>query len=329
MDCSYIPITDFYRHCLPAARENGYRYVMCLLSREADIDNLYETLKKQWHSLDDLTGKDFLFMFAGKYEEHDYNSFINHDVGYGNYGRGENYALANEYIRVMNKERVLNLNVYKDKRPQHWKGRYRPDMPYNFEERENRGRFTDELPETQTKAITELKCYFGLEEYDIPCIVFTNLYNGQNTVLSFNSNNIYAIIKSVCLDIERIFSTIDDLAEEIVRYEKLKQSKHFENYTKMKQYHNELMELSEILIDEPRQKLIECMETLTLGNEFFGNIICRAINPYVKLVKSNEGSDIEALEKLINLEEPKHSQDNLKRLYKRADEIIANANKSR
>ena len=320
MDCSYIPIIDFYKHCLPAAKASGYRYVMCLLSREADIDNLYETLKKQWHSLDDLTGKDFLFMFAGNYKSHDYDSFINCDDGWNT-----SYALANEHMHLMNKENSLSLYVAKDKRQEHWKGRYQPHMPYSFDERESRGRFTDELPETQTKAITELKRYFGLEEYDIPCIVFTNLYNGRNTVLRFNSENLYAIIKSVCLELEKLFLTIDALVEEIERYKMLKQSKQFDNYAKTKQYYNELMELSEILIDEPRQKLLECMETLTLGNEFFGNIICRGLNPYVKLAKGNDDCDTVAFEKLANLEEPKHSQDNLKRLYKRADEIISNA----
>ena len=327
MDCSYIPITDFYKHCLPAAKENGYRYVMCLLSREADVDDLYETLKKQWYSLDDLTGKDFLFMFAGKYEAHDYNSFIEHDVKYGSYGRGENYALANEYIRVMNKEKPLRLTVNKDERRQHWKGRYNPDMPYNFDGRESRGRYTDELPETQTKAITDLKYLFELSEYDIPCIVFTNLYNGQNTVLRFNSSNLYSVVKSVCLELERLFSTIDALAEEIEKYKRLKQSGYYDNHIKIQRYYSELMELSEILADEPRRKLRDCMETLTLGDEFFGNIVCRVLNPFVKLSKENENADVEAIEKLIRHEEPEHSLENLNRLYKRADEIIASANR--
>jgi len=324
MDCSYIPIVDFYKHCLPAAKENGYRYVMCLLSREADIDNLYENLKKQWHSLDDLTGKDFLFMFAGKYQAHDYDSFIKHDVKYGDYGR-TNYALANEHISVMSKGKSLQFTVNKDERRQHWKGRYRPDMPYNFEERENRGRYTDELPETQTRAITDLKNYFSLSEYDIPCIVFTNLYNGQNTVLRFNNENLYSVVKNICLELERLFSTIDALAEEVEKYKNLKQSRYYDNHIKIQRYYSELMELTEILADEPRRKLHDCMKTLTFGDEFFGNVVCRILNPYVKLSKENEGVDIEAIEKLIKNEEPGHSHENMNRLYRRADEIIANA----
>jgi hypothetical protein len=198
-------------------------------------------------------------------------------------------------------------------------------MPYNFEECESRGRYTDELPETQTKAITELKRYFNLSEYDVPCIVFTNLNNGRNTVLRFNNENLYSVVKNVCLELERLFSTIDDLAEEIERYKKLKQSRYYDNHIKIQRYYSELMELTEILADEPRQKLRKCMETLTFGDEFFGNVVCRILNPYVKLSKENEGVDVEAIEKLIKAEEPGHLQENMNRLYKRADEIIATA----
>jgi len=299
---------------------------MCLLSREADIDNLYKKLEKQWSSLDDLTGKDFLFMFAGKYKEHDYKSFINHSVKYNSYGRSDFYALANEHISVMNREKSLSLNVNKDERKSHWRGRYRPDMPYNFEGREERGRYTDDLPETQTKAITELKHFFKLSEHDIPCIVFTNLHNGVNTVLQFNNDNLYSVVKGVCSELERLFSTIDELSDSIRKYYKLKQSKFYDNHIKIQQYKGELLKLSELLADEPRRKLFECMSNFTHDNDYFGEMICRRLNPFVNMSKENVGVDTEAIEKLISGDEPGHSQKNLNRLYSRADEIIASFN---
>lgn len=60
------PIIDFYRHSLSAASKRGFLWVVTLLAREADVEGLYLNLRKSWTSLDSITGKYFLFIFAGK-----------------------------------------------------------------------------------------------------------------------------------------------------------------------------------------------------------------------------------------------------------------------
>jgi hypothetical protein len=300
---------------------------MCLIAREADIDCLYDNLKKQWHSLDDLTGKDFLFMFAGKCKDQHRDPHIYHSVKYGAYGRrNDNYALVNEHISIINGGERLSLNVKKDERKAHWHGRYESDMPYNFNEREERAHFTEDLPITQTKAINDLKIHFRLDEYDVPCIVFTNLYNGKNTILRFDTNNLYTLVKAVCTELEKLFSTIDSLAEELRMYKRLKQSRHIDNYINIQRLDKELRDLAEMLVEEHKVKLLECIESLSCDNGLFCALICNALNSYIRLSEDNKGVNTEMIERIIRLEEPERSQRNLKRLYERADEIIDSFN---
>ena len=66
MDFAKLPITEFYRHCLSGARSDGFKWVVSLLAREADVEGLYQNLRRAWLSLDSITGEYFLFIFAGK-----------------------------------------------------------------------------------------------------------------------------------------------------------------------------------------------------------------------------------------------------------------------
>jgi hypothetical protein len=60
-----MPLVDFYRNLLPAARARGFKIVLTALAREADSPSFYEDVKRYWSSLDDATGPDILFIFAG------------------------------------------------------------------------------------------------------------------------------------------------------------------------------------------------------------------------------------------------------------------------
>lgn len=79
MDFAPMPITMFYDQCLSGAKARGFNWVVSLIARESDVDNLYLNLKRSWESLDSITEKYFLFMFAGKEnltEEERWNSRI-------------------------------------------------------------------------------------------------------------------------------------------------------------------------------------------------------------------------------------------------------------
>ena len=65
MDIAKIPIVDFLRYCKEDAREQGYSWIVCILCRAGDCRYLYESIERDWRSLDSITGKSMLVLLAG------------------------------------------------------------------------------------------------------------------------------------------------------------------------------------------------------------------------------------------------------------------------
>jgi len=308
MERSYIPIKEFYEKCLPAAKANGYRYVVCLLARNTGVDALYETLKTQWVALDDVTGKDFLFLFAGKQIEDDVHSGITYEGAY-DYNDHINAVAYTEFIHILNKEPRLRWGSY-----------------YDFRKREERAKYTPDLPSEQTRHILELQRYFGLSRIDIPCLMFTNLYTGVNTRVAFEGYDLYGLMNGVLCELEKLFSVIDELSLKIQQYKDIRQSKVFCDYEKCNNLRAGLYRVAEMLLPEYRVKLIDCMESLVFGDGVVDEMFLKRLNAYVGLSKSIVNADIQAMDYIIGKNEPTHSQENLKRIYGQADNIIANCN---
>lgn len=97
MDFSTVPITQFYDKCLKGARNSGFKWVVSLIAREADVSGLYHNLKKSWYSLDSITNKYFLFVFAGKqnntFEDHWESRVVDESYDY--------IGVYNEYITFL------------------------------------------------------------------------------------------------------------------------------------------------------------------------------------------------------------------------------------
>ena len=84
MEIVNIPIVDFYKKCLDCAYERGFKWVLCLLAREADAEKFYGQIKEYWNSLHDLTGTEILFVFAGALKEEDeFSSISYHEQKHG------------------------------------------------------------------------------------------------------------------------------------------------------------------------------------------------------------------------------------------------------
>ena len=64
-----IPIVEYLETCSTAAFEQGFSYLIILLAREADAEKTYEQIQNAWDSLHDITGNNFLFLFAGPRED--------------------------------------------------------------------------------------------------------------------------------------------------------------------------------------------------------------------------------------------------------------------
>jgi len=240
MERAYVPMVKFYKRCLMAAKQNGYRYVICLLARESDIDNLYESVAKQWNSLDDLTGKEFLFLFAGKHIECDYHSDVSANSAYNNYSN------HNDYLHVLNSNPELTV-------------------PYDFRSREERAHFSDELPASQTKEISDLRRHFHLTENDIPCLVFTNLYTNVNMRVKISHHNLYNYIKQLYSSLEETFRAIDTLSERINGFCKLKQSKLVSVASKIRITMKELAESINTMESKDKEALSMSVKALQYG----------------------------------------------------------------
>ena len=299
MDRSYIPLTKFYEKCLPAAKNNGYKYVMCLLARDVGIDGLYSSLEQQWYALDDITGKDFLFMFTGKYNEDDYHSEVNCDY----------FVLRNEYAHIMNREPSLKLKP-----------------SYDFREREERGKFTPDLPMNHTRVVSALRKMFGLSENEIPCLVFTNLHNGKNVAVPFDGENIdlYDYFRHLYITIENDLVEINETIKQIIKLEKLA-AKLPSNIISLKE---ELYKIADTLTQEEKEYLLDCMNSLSqtqLEEErrkrLSGSIRVK-LGQYIDSMKKTFCFDSELVSLILQKSEPQSSQAKLDVLYDKVDEAI-------
>lgn len=283
MEIVNISIDNYYRKFIPCAKSKGYKWVVTLVAREADVEGLYNNLVKNWESLHSITGREMLFLCMGKSQD----SYIcDVEIPY--------QAEGNENIICLNtNERML----------------------YDFGKawRYDKERKLNNVAESQTQAVTKMKRLFGLKESSVPCLVlhslltnkkyikpipvgsgdiyqcyFKPLFNeleeileGENTCDSYNS--IEAIIKEskvytegellndgAVTNVEHIIAKIAQDIEEI------KQLKTIEEIEK-----DEIMQSLQVIIKELKKsnpdesKIDSCfkiLEKINVGKEFVDNI---------------------------------------------------------
>lgn len=197
MEIVNIPIVDFYKSCLDCAYERGFKWVLCLLAREADAEKTYRQIQRYWDSLHDLTGNQILFVFAGALkEESEYSSTLYHE---------------HETWRGI---RNITMHIV-DKNP--------PTIPYykypvrNFD-RHSFGAITA----NHTRSVSELRDYFGLSEKEIPSLVFTPTYRliqNEHIAVPLKGENIYQEIKELFGILE---SPLKELKTEKDNYDQIK-----------------------------------------------------------------------------------------------------------
>jgi len=187
MEIVGIPIKDFYKIALPAARESGFLWTITILAREANMEDFYYNLLKSWSSIDSITGKYFLFICAGKE-----NKIRIEYKRSGVKDQLSNYFIAhNKYIKFLNS----NVDLH------------RPNVKNKYY------KYLNGFKENQTMAVNELKEYFSIEEMQIPCLIFTKLYTEdyQNfKIVPIYGNDIYGYFK-------KIFNQIDPLLMEYTK----------------------------------------------------------------------------------------------------------------
>lgn len=179
-----IPITDYYRHCLQAAKNAGFKWMVSLVAYDAEREGLYRNLHRAWLSLDVITGKQVLFVVAGKENRtHDeqWKSRIN--------SLSERSAVYNDHVYFLNEEIELND--------------YLPDY-MRHSVRNERERTFDRVRGNQTRAVEELKEYFDISGRDIPCFIFVSLQNNEKHIVPIRkgANDVFGYFKNLFNQIE-------------------------------------------------------------------------------------------------------------------------------
>lgn len=274
MDILNRPIVDYYRESLKDARIRGFLWVITLIAREADIDDLYPDLCQSWDSLDSLTGKYFLFLLAGK-----------------------------EKLKQGDRARFGEINP----------GSKEGARFIDFDANRKRTDWVYRLRKNQTEVVHSLKEYFDLAESNIPCFVFTDLWSSdfENTCIPISGkkmigrhkNKIYEYLK------ERLFNRIGGLLKEYEnnrnRLKELQEQKEeleeksrhislgFEG--KILELQKELLLLAEKnIVDAKGRTLLSCINTLSYGS--FDRQLRGSLSRYIDWVKEyqkREGRDFD------------------------------------
>jgi len=267
MEITNIPITLFYEHCLSGARKSGFKWVVCLIAREADVEGLYINLHRSWVSLDSITGKYFLFIFAGKesntQEQREISKISDTNFNYVN--------IYNDYVHIVNQDIKLSSTFYSP---------WRNDYDVNAQK----------LHENQTLAVNSLRDYFSISEIEIPCLIFSSLFSKKNHIIPISGNDIYGYFKSIFNQIHTQLNTLNFLETKMNLLE-IEEHKlnieilncKFTDYEVIRALHDEL----NILANETNNSiLIDC-----IMNKYFRKLeqpVRGKLNKYIDLVKNYE-----------------------------------------
>ncbi|MFQ8981595.1 MAG: hypothetical protein ACLR6I_14550 [Waltera sp.] len=51
MQVTYIGLSEYFERCIPQAKREGYLFIISLIARYSDAQDLYEKLEKDWASM--------------------------------------------------------------------------------------------------------------------------------------------------------------------------------------------------------------------------------------------------------------------------------------
>lgn len=196
MDIAQIPIVNFLKYCKIGAREKGYSWIICILCRPGDCRSLYKSLERDWQSLDCITGKSMLLLLAGNEvgEERLYSPGL------------DKFCVTDKKIRYMKRYNPFATIIGNSDAIETDLSSVR----YNILKK-----YIPDVEKNQTDAIDSLRRYFGIREKDIPCLVYSPLYEDklpvQNIVVPFPEGNVdlYGYFK-------RLFNKITPLVDELL-----------------------------------------------------------------------------------------------------------------
>lgn len=290
MEIVNIPIVDFYKDCLDCAYERGFKWVLCLLAREADAEKSYRQIHRYWNSLHDLTGNQILFVFAGALREEDgYSSILHHEH---ETWRG----LRNATLHIVD-ENPPTIPYYKY-----------PQIDFNKHS-------FDVITSNHTRSISELRDYLGLSEKAVPSLIFTPTYRliqDKHVVLPLKGENIYQQIKEIIGNLE---SLLKELKTEQDNYNHIKtqlaeidqQIQILNHGTKIQRRYVNAKSCLNLIIDSTNDDRVKNNLMISMHNQsvddwhVFDHKTRAYLNQYLDLLKNNPNIDHECQESFSEL----------------------------
>lgn len=213
-----IPLVDFYKNLLPAARDAGFKVVLTALVREADSPSFYEDIKRYWTSLHDVTGSDILFVFAGANAAKELK-----DYGVRSKNR-EELVFSNSL--AMTGSEVGQIRMYIPYPSNYYrKPLHSLDAETDSENDKSRVREAISGPSSDfggshTLEIAQLRDFLNLSERELPCLVFTVLnpriedFYRRHIIVPLSVLDhitVYQYIKNVAEALEDKFHAINEI----------------------------------------------------------------------------------------------------------------------
>jgi hypothetical protein len=199
--------------------------VLAALARDADSPMFYDDVKRYWSSLDDATGPDILFVLAGANSAKELK-----EEGISASTKGK--SLYNDSMAVAGeKKRFIDLSLW----------------TYGMSKLNE-----ETVEQDQTQEIGGLRRFLGLQESQIPCLLFTILKTQagikyKNIIVPFsvlNQVTIYQFLKAISEKLEDEFKEIDEIHSLI-----------------------EMKERSKNYIEKPLRKIFNMRQRIASGTE--------------------------------------------------------------
>lgn len=194
MVVTYIGLSEYFRKIVPRAKKKKYIWIVSLIARQADVEELYKKVEKDWASLNDLTNNKILFVLStAKISK---NASFLHSSGKKSYV-GEMCP----FIELLNGQGI----------------------------EDNRGEFeymVDNFGEIDWKAkhsqsISDFAEKHNISEEQIPCLFFWNVVNDKKKVMPiFTDTDIYKVMKKIISEVNGYYNKINDIEIKIQNIEK-------------------------------------------------------------------------------------------------------------
>ena len=197
MQVTYIGLSEYFERCIPQAKREGYLFIISLIARYSDAQDLYEKLEKDWASMNDLTGDKILFVFSTP-KARKRASFFHMP------GKEPYEGVMCPFVELLNDRNAERKNgpfeyLYDDYDKINWKQKH-------------------------SQTITDFAMNYNISEEEIPCLFLYDLMQNRYKVIPVGKDtDIYAMIKAMVEEIAEYKKDRENIGEQLEKYRNIEQ----------------------------------------------------------------------------------------------------------